>query len=158
MNERSEIERALNIWFDDGPTRMPDRVVTVVADRIGSTRQRRRWRLQRRLLDMNLFVKAGAVVAAVVLIAVVGYNLLPGTSPGVGGPALESLSPSPTAMPPALPDGRLDAGDYVMRTVPGDPMAFVITAPEGWTGLGGFFLGGPNQSGAPNGIGISGQP
>jgi hypothetical protein len=155
VNERSEIERALNIWFEDGPTRMPDRVVTVVADRIGSTRQRRRWRLQRRLLDMNLFVKVGAVIAAVVLIAVVGYNLLPGTSPGVGGPALASPSPSPTAMPPGLPDGRLDAGDYVMRAVPGDPMAFAIKAPEGWTGFGGFFLGGPNQSDAPNGIGIS---
>ena len=155
MNERSEIERALNVWFEDGPTRMPDRVVTVVADRIGSTRQRRRWRLQRRLLDMNLFVKVGAVVAAVVLIALVGYNLLPGTSPGVGGPAPESPSLSPSATPPALPDGRFDAGDYVMRTVPEDPMAFVITAPEGWTGFGEFFLGGPNQSGAPNEIGIS---
>ena len=34
-------------------------------------------------------------------------------------------------------------------------MAFTITAPEGWTGFGGFFLGGPNTSDAPNGIGIS---
>ena len=38
---------------------------------------------------------------------------------------------------------------------PDDPMAFTITAPAGWTGYGGFFLGGPNLSGAPDGIGIS---
>ncbi len=42
-----------------------------------------------------------------------------------------------------------------MRNVCGDPMAFTITAPEGWIGFGGFFIGGPNSSGAPNGIGIS---
>ena len=155
MNERSEIERALNIWFDDGPTRMPDRVVTVVADRIGSTRQRRRWRLQRRLLDMNFFAKAGAVVAAVVLIAVVGYNLLPGTSPGVGGPPAQSPSASATPLPSALPDGSLDAGDYVMRALPTDAMAFVITAPEGWAGFGEFFMSGPSGSGSPEGVGIS---
>lgn len=42
-----------------------------------------------------------------------------------------------------------------MRTVEGDPMAFAITAPEGWTGFGGFFVGGPNLSDAPDGVGIS---
>ena len=34
MNERSDISRVLQHWFDDGPSTMPDRVVDVVADRI----------------------------------------------------------------------------------------------------------------------------
>ena len=42
-----------------------------------------------------------------------------------------------------------------MRALGRDPMAFTITAPAGWTGFGGFFLGGPNTSSAPDGIGIS---
>ena len=45
MNEHTDIERVLERWFDDGPTRMPDRVSTVVADRIDRQRQRRPWRL-----------------------------------------------------------------------------------------------------------------
>jgi hypothetical protein len=34
-------------------------------------------------------------------------------------------------------------------------MAFTITAPQGWTGLGGFFLAGPRLSDAPDGVGIA---
>ena len=44
MTEHTDIDRLLETWFDDGPTAMPDRVVTVVADRIGRQRQRRTWR------------------------------------------------------------------------------------------------------------------
>ena len=45
MNDHSDIERVLATWFDDGPSTMPDRVVDVVADRIGRQSQRRAWRL-----------------------------------------------------------------------------------------------------------------
>ncbi len=153
MNEHSEIERLMVAWFDDGPTVMPDRVATVVADRIGHTRQRGRWRLERRLLDMNPFLKVGAAVAAVVLIAVIGYNLLPARQ-GIGVPG-PTASPTPTPSPLALPDGLLESRDYVGRALTGDPMTFIITAPKGWTGYGGFFIGGPQLSGPPSGIGIS---
>ena len=61
----------------------------------------------------------------------------------------------PGSAAPPLPDGRLEPRDYVVRVVPDDPMAFTITAPEGWTGYGGFFLGGPQLSDAPGGVGIS---
>jgi hypothetical protein len=156
MNDHSDIERVLTTWFDDGPSTMPDRVVDVVADRIGRQSQRRAWRLERRLLEMNPYLKFGVAAAAVVLIAVIGYNLLPASPSRIGGPgSAATSSPSPTSSPLALPDGRLEARDYVARALPGDPMAFTITAPQGWTGFGGFFIGGPHLSDAPSGIGIS---
>lgn len=147
MNERSDLDRVLLTWFDDGPLTMPDRVVGNVAGRIARQPQRRSWRLHGRPF-MNTQNKLIAAAAAAVVLAVAGWNLLPKTG-SVGGP--------PTAAPtaPPLPDGKLHAGDYVMRAVTGDPMAFVVSAPEGWQGFGGFFLGGPNASGAPDGVGIS---
>jgi hypothetical protein len=154
MNQLSELDRVLSRWFEDGPNAMPDRVVGVVAERIGRQPQRRAWRLHRRL-QVNAPFKLAAALAAGLILAVVGWQLLPGKGGNSGGPA--GPTPSPTAAPAALPlpDGTLHAGDYVLRALTGDPMAFVITAPEGWQGFGGFFLGGPRASGAPSGIGIS---
>ena len=74
--ERSDLDRALRTWFEDGPTVMPDRVVDVVADRIARQPQRRPWRLRGRPF-MNTYVKLAAALAAVIVVAVVGYNLLP---------------------------------------------------------------------------------
>ena len=95
MNDRSDIERVLTTWFDDGPSRMPDRVVDIVADRVGRQSQRRAWRLDWRRYVMNTNVKIAAALAAVLVVAVLGYNLLPGTSTGVGGSA-PTQSPSPS--------------------------------------------------------------
>ena len=151
MNQHSDIDRVLSRWFEDGPHTMPDRVVGVVAGRIGRQPQRRAWRLHRRLQVNAPYFRLAAVLATGLILAVVGWQLLPGRGGNIGGPA----TPSPLATAAPLPDGTLHAGDYVLRALIGDPMAFVITAPEGWQGFGGFFLGGPNASGAPNGVGIS---
>jgi hypothetical protein len=147
MNQRSDIDRVLSRWFEDGPNTMPDRIVGVVAGRIGRQRQRRGWRLLGRPI-MNRQIKLIAAAAAAVVLAVAGWNLLPRTG-SIGGPP----TVAPTA--PPLPDGTVHAGDYLMRAVTGDSMAFVVTAPEGWQGFGGFFLGGPRAGAAPDGVGIS---
>src|SRR6185436_13211780 len=146
-----DLDPTLQAWFDDGPSTMPDRVIDVVVDRIGRQRQRRAWRLHGRPF-MNTQIKLIAAVAAAVVLAVAGWNLLPRNG-NIGGPPTEPPTASPTA--PPLPEGKLHAGDYVMRALTEDPMTFVITAPEGWQGFGGFFLGGPNASDAPSGVGIS---
>lgn len=91
MNDRPDIDRVLGHWFEDGPTVMPDRVADVVAHRISIRRQRRTWRLLGRS-SMSPALRWGAAAAAVLVIAVVGYNLLPGN--GIGGPG-----PSPSAIP-----------------------------------------------------------
>jgi hypothetical protein len=92
MNERSDMDRVLSQWFEDGPSTMPDRVVDVVADRIARQRQRPASRLHRRPSEMNFTIKIGAAIAAVLVLAFVGWNLLPGRSSGNGG---MEVSPSP---------------------------------------------------------------
>ena len=100
MTQPRDIERLLDQWFADGSSVAPDRIIDIVADRIERQPQRPAWRLDWRHLTMNPLAKAGVAIAAVVLIAFVGYNLLPGRSTGVGGPA---PSASPTAVPTPTP-------------------------------------------------------
>ena len=93
MKRSSDIDRVLEIWMVDGPAAIPDRVVDVVAARIGLQRQRRPWPLLGRT-NVTTPIKLIAALAAALVVAVVGYNLLPGIK-GSGGP-----SPSPTAATP----------------------------------------------------------
>jgi hypothetical protein len=92
-------DQFLVAWFEDGPTRMPDRVFDVVADRIGRQRQRRSWRLLWRL-QMHTQLKLVAALAAIVVVAVAGYTLLPKAAVGPGaGP---KATPQPTVAPTAV--------------------------------------------------------
>jgi hypothetical protein len=139
--ERSDLDRALREWFSDGPTTMPDRAVDVIADRIDRQPQRRMWRLPGRPF-MNTYAKVALAAAAAVVVAVVGYNLLPRTGPGPGGvpspspvptPTAAAIAPSPTA--PQCEDllpgcaGVLEAGAHV--TAAFEP-TFTYTTPDGW--------------------------
>ena len=150
MNERSDIDRVLRRWFDDGPSTMPDRVVDVVADRIARERQRPAGPFPWRVLPVNPMLKVGAALAAVLVLAVVGWSLLPGRSPGVGGPAASSTpTTSPTASQPTSPAanhwwlgsdtacgiggvgcaGPLASGTHTSRSI--EP-AVTYTVPSGW--------------------------
>jgi TRAP-type C4-dicarboxylate transport system substrate-binding protein len=98
MTQQRDIERLLDHWFGDGPTEAPDRVIDRIADRIERQSQRHAWRLQRRPYPMNAYAKIAVAVAAVLIVALVGYNLLPANNKGIGGP-----NPPPTARPSATP-------------------------------------------------------
>ena len=151
MNRRSDIDRVLEVWMANGPTAIPDRVVDVVAARIGVQRQRRAWLFQGRTTMTQL--KLAAALAAVVIIAVVGYNLLP-RQPGAGGVGGQptatpspTAAPSPTASPSPAPSvgavlpawykpteaptgpGIQPAGSHTTRSFrPG----FTFSVPNGW--------------------------
>lgn len=126
-------------WFEDGPTAMPDRVLDVVADRIGRQRQRRSWRLLGRL-PMNTQLKLAAGLAAVLVLAVVGYNLLPRSATGPGGqpspsPTTNATSAAPSPTAPQCEDliagcaGVLQAGSHTTSNF--EP-TFTYTTPAGW--------------------------
>jgi hypothetical protein len=100
MTQQSDIERLLDIWFRDGPDQAPERVLDVVVDRIERQGQRPAWRLDWRRYTMNPNFKIAAAIAAVVIVAVIGYNLLPGSTSSVGGPV---ITPSPSATVSASP-------------------------------------------------------
>ncbi len=122
MTQQRDIERLLDHWFSDGPGQAPDRVVDIVADRIERQPQRPAWRLQWRPFPVNAYAKIAVAAAAVLIVAVVGYNLLPGSSTGVGGPA---PTPSPSATPIATPTPTPTATPTPSPT-PSSPSASVV--------------------------------
>ena len=150
MTESRDLDRMLDLWLADGVTEAPDRVVDVIADRIGRQSQRPAWRLDWRHLEMNPTIKLGVGIAAVLVIAVIGYQLLPGSAPSLGGgppspSPTPSTAPSPLASPspeasPSAPAwwqndncgfcaGELAAG--ARTTVSWQP-ALTYTVPAGW--------------------------
>ena len=145
MNHRSEIDRVLEVWMADGPAAIPDRVVDVIAIRIAVQRQRRTWPFPGRT-NVTSQIKLIAGLAAALVVAVVGYNLLPRQT-SIGGP---TTGPTPTAQPTATATaaassgvacpawkadgcgdgaGILSAGTHATRSFqPGTP----FTVPDGW--------------------------
>ena len=99
MNRQRDTEQLLDAWMRDGPTVAPDRVLDIVVDRIARQGQRPAWRLDWRRYTMNPSLKIAAAALAVVIVAVIGYNLLPAGTTNVGVP-MPTLTASPT---PATP-------------------------------------------------------
>ena len=118
---------------------------------------------------MNTYLKLAAALAAVLVVAVVGYNLLPGrTGPGAPTSAptsapTPSTQPSPTAaasevaactgvvdVPDA--DGVLEPCRYRFR--PSDTYAVEADIPDGWSKFGTLLeVVGPGANG-PSGVGV----
>ena len=130
--------RLVRSWLEEGVTSLPDRVLDAVLDQFPATPQRRSWWPARRFGTLNSYTRIALAVAAVLVVAVVGYNLLPGNV-NVGGPAtpIPTLSPEPTPITFAPPDlGRPVAGGRYAFEVgsPGNGRYFPVelTLPSGW--------------------------
>ena len=143
MSTDRDVTRIVRSWLEEGATALPDRVLDAVLDQVPATSQRRHWWPARRLNEMNNALKVAIVAAAVLVIAVVGFNLVPRQA-GIGGPG-----PSPTASPTAtqtptqtptptpsplpsgvlteFPEGPLTAGTYTLApyTAAGEGMCHV---------------------------------
>ncbi len=101
MKPDRDIERLLDRWFADGPTEVPDRVIDVVADRIGRQPQRPAWRLNWKDIHVNTTQRMIAAAAAVILVAVVALAIAGRpTDSGIGTPTA-SPSPVPDTTPPS---------------------------------------------------------
>jgi len=152
MTKQRSIERLLDNWLADGPNEVNDRVIDVVADRIGRQSQQPAWRISWRDSHVNSYLKPLLAVAAVVVIAVAGIVILGRPSGSdIGGAVSPAPSPSPSPSPEASTaplaspsasavypawytgDGEgvgiLPAGSQTTRNFrPG----FTFTVPEGW--------------------------
>ena len=131
-------------WLREDAHENAEHVLLRALDEVDTTPQRRSWWPARRPSDMNTFAKVLIATAAVVAVAVVGINLLPGGGSGPGSspppasptapPAPPSPSPTPSETPtPTDPvDGVLRPGTYTAQLPVGDGLAVTFTVPEGW--------------------------
>lgn len=142
MTTPRDPDRLIRAFLDEGPTDLADRSYDAVRADIERTRQRvviGPWREPR----MNNIVKIAIALAAVVVVAVVGYQLLPGTGGVGGGPSptpspAPTLSPSPAAELPFPPEGALAVGRHSM-TLNGVRLSINVATP-GWTSNGSWGL------------------
>ena len=144
MSTDRETTRLVRSWLEEGVTALPDRVLDAVLDQVPATPQRRSWWPSRRFVDMNSAYKFALAAAAVLVVAVVGYNLLP----GVSGPGAPTTAPTvqPTVAPTVAPSPSPAATPRLttVTTTPfvgddppeDDAIAFTFQYPDGWEGDG----------------------
>jgi hypothetical protein len=109
---------------------------------------------------MTLYTRLAAAAAAVIVIGIVGYNLLPRSSAPAGlSAATPTVSPA-IATPSAPPililhEGSLTPGRYRLRPLSNiSPMTIDINVPEGWSGFPDWAVLGPVGTDAPAGTGV----
>ncbi len=140
MSSDLDTTRIVRSWLRTDEHERADRVLENVLGLLDATPQRRAWWPARRIADMNSFAKFAIAAAAVVVVAVVGINLLPGTGGvGVSSPSA-SPSASPTPSPSATPEpstadfpppGPVAIGTHT-AVREGVPLSFSVPT-SGWT-------------------------
>jgi hypothetical protein len=135
------MDELLDAWMDLGPTVAPERVAEATSVTIRRTRQRRAsWWPAWRFAEMNAYAKV-AIVAAAVIVAIVGINLLPrGGGVGNAPPSLSpTQQPTPSPTPLAFPlGGQLAVGRHSMIRG-GVPLSVELPGP-GWESYLGYFF------------------
>jgi len=128
MTPRRDPDRLIHAFLMGGQTELADPVYDAVRDRIEETRQRAvigPWRAS----DVNNFLKIGLAAAAVVVIAIIAINLLPG-SPAPGGEPSASPSVSPSA---SGPTPSSSPAPPLTQSFTSTLDGFSMSYPEGWT-------------------------
>ncbi|MEX0629758.1 MAG: hypothetical protein WEE67_04880 [Chloroflexota bacterium] len=136
--------RIVRLWLEEGVTVLPDHVLDTVLDQLSATPQRRPSWLARRFPIMNNTVRLIAAAAAVVVVALIGYQLL--VAPNVGGPVVvpsPGASPTPAATPLPSQAGAADFPPAGPRdgtlSMTKSGVSFSIDFPaEGWVSHLGF--------------------
>jgi hypothetical protein len=128
MSAPRDLDRLIQSFLVDGPLELPEPSYNQVRDRMEKTRQRAfigPWRTS----DVSNLLKIGLAAAAVVVIAVVAFNLLPGSSAPGGEP---SATPEPTATPEPSPSPTASAPPLT-QSFTSTLHGFSVSYPEGWT-------------------------
>lgn len=119
MNRTPDVELVLREWLADDRDIAPDRILVVVADRIARQPRRPAQRLPWRPF-MNTQLKLLAGLAAAVVVAVVGYNLLP-RQPGAGSNPTPSPTPIASSTASSTPIECEDGLEGCSGMLPGGP-------------------------------------
>ena len=130
-----DVDRAIRSWLHEDRHEDVSRIAGAVLDQVETTPQRRSWWPAWRFSDMNTYVKFAIAAAAVLVVAVVGYNFLPGRG-GVGGP---TATPSPSPAPLAVGNFGSHGGSIELDAA-GDGAD--VTGTMTYTDAGGADLGG----------------
>ena len=138
MSTDQDTTRIVRSWLRTDEHVSADRILGDVLARLDATPQRRPW-AARRIAPMHPYAKFALATAAVLVVAVVGFNVLAQGSPGPGGStpsptaSVPSLSPSPSPSPADAPvAGALEAGTYRLSEFFHTLRPFVFTVPDGW--------------------------
>jgi hypothetical protein len=149
MSTDRETTLAVRSWLDEGVTRLPDRVLDAVLDQVPATPQRRPFWQARRFSQMSNPVRYAIGAAAVLVVALIGYQFLPtggvGTTPSIAptaGPTAAPPTASAAPTPPPLPfpsAGPLGVGRHPFRI---EGVTFTLDfATPGWSSGGEVFIG-----------------
>ena len=82
MTAERDVTRVVRSWLRLDEHDSADRVLENVLASLDATPQRRSWWPARRIADMNKLLPLAAAAAALLVVAVVGYNLLRSTNVG----------------------------------------------------------------------------
>jgi hypothetical protein len=152
MTADRDTTRIVRSWLRTDEHESADRVLETVLARLDTTPQRRPLWPTRRFLQMNNLTRMAVAAAAVLVVAVLGYNVLPRTG-GVGGPVAPTATPSPTPSPTPIPlngqaklEGRYLVGGLTSRVT--------ITVPAGWRTDTDWVVIGPKGNYPPDGMAI----
>ena len=140
MTTDQETLNAIGVWLEEGRTALPEHVLDAVLEELPRNPQRRPTWTARRIANMHGLAKYAMAAAAVVVVAIVGYNLLaaPGTSqvgsaqPTISASPAPSPSPSSTVVRLVPTSGVIEPGRYRWVASGGDAS---LVIPDGWTGL-----------------------
>jgi hypothetical protein len=158
MTASRDISSVVRSWIREEEYDSADRVLQVVLSQLDSTPQRRPFWRARRFPNMNSPVRYAIAAAAVLVVAFVGYQLLPGRTTTPSAPSTApSSAPAPAASPtrdtrPNVPAaGPLDPGVRHFARLEG--VGFTFEVPAGWISNGDFGM--DHQAGvAPDGGGF----
>lgn len=103
MTSELDVDRVLEDWFAQGPSRLPDRVITETVEQLDHIK-RRRYLLPPGRERMTRLLIAGTGLAAAIVAAVVGFATLTGGG-DVGGPDGVTYTSDRHGYSVFLPDG-----------------------------------------------------
>ena len=155
MTADRDITRIVRSWLGTDEHENADRILETVLSRLDTTPQRRRRWPARRFTIMINGTRLAIGTAAVLLVAVLGYSLLPRQA-SIGGPAPTAAptpTPSPTPVPALLADQPVLDGRYWIPGLGSSDTTVAVPA-TGWTASGGWVVVGPQGNQSPTGMAI----